>query len=62
MTGYQVALVAIALLLGVIAGFATSLLTYIDRRKVATAILAGGAAFIAVVTAAVTVGTSIQST
>lgn len=58
MNGYKIALIAaIALLLGLTAGFAVGVIKWIDSRKITTAILAGGSAFVVVGTATVTVAT-----
>jgi hypothetical protein len=54
-TGAVLALITIAILIGVIASLITGFVKWLDTRKISSGILAGGGAFLAVTAAVVTV-------
>ncbi|MGH3983539.1 MAG: hypothetical protein ACRDST_12870 [Pseudonocardiaceae bacterium] len=53
--GYRALLVLVAMLIGVVAALVTGILTVVGGANLATAVISGGGAFVAVVTLALLV-------
>ncbi|WP_206796392.1 hypothetical protein [Amycolatopsis sp. MtRt-6] len=54
-TGAVLALITIAVLIGVIAALITGFVRWLETRKISSGVLAGGGAFLAVTAAVVTI-------